>query len=118
MSIEKIRIKTTIKAGSMTWVEGTVLVATKDEPIPTDLLGEIESNTGTVEVLSEKKEPSPSPVKEKKKATIEEAEEVLPADKKAEDEPLSEGTGEQSPTETDEVVGEQPMVLRRKRKIK
>jgi hypothetical protein len=119
MSIEKIRITTTIKAGSIAWAEGTVIIATKDEPIHPALLGEIESNTGTVEVLSEMREPPLSPVKEikKKQISIEEAKEELPAEVKAKEEPLSEKTDEQSSTETGS-GGETPTVLRRKRKIK
>ena len=47
MSIEKVMIKVTLKAGKNIWEEGTVLTA----PLPPDVLDEIYRQTGTVSVI-------------------------------------------------------------------
>ena len=49
MIIEKVLIKTTLKAGNMVWEKGQTLTA----PIPEDILAEVKANTGTVEVLKQ-----------------------------------------------------------------
>ena len=49
MKIEKVLIKTTLKAGQNVWQKGMVLT----QPIPKDILNEIYSNTGTVEILKQ-----------------------------------------------------------------
>ena len=47
MSIEKVLLKVTLKAGKNVWEEGTVLTA----PLPPDILDEIYRNTGTVAIV-------------------------------------------------------------------
>lgn len=47
MSIEKVLIETTLKAGKNVWEKGVVLTA----PLPPDILDEIYRNTGTVKVI-------------------------------------------------------------------
>ena len=49
MIIEKVLIKTTLKAGNVVWQKGQTLTA----PIPEDILAEVKANTGTVEVLKQ-----------------------------------------------------------------
>ena len=46
--IEKVIMKVTLKAGENVWEKGAVLTA----PLPPDILNEMYSNTGTVEVVS------------------------------------------------------------------
>ena len=47
MSIEKVHINTTLKAGKDVWDEGTVLTA----PLPQAILDELYASTGTVSVI-------------------------------------------------------------------
>jgi len=47
MSIEKVMLKVTLKAGKNVWEEGSVLTA----PLPPDILDEIYRQTGTVAVI-------------------------------------------------------------------
>jgi hypothetical protein len=47
MSIEKIRLLKTVKAGSKVWVQGSEI----SSPIPPVLLQEIKLNKNTVEIL-------------------------------------------------------------------
>ena len=50
-TIERVKVKVTLKAGDQEWVEGRIVSA----PIPDVLLEEVRLQTGTVEVLKEGK---------------------------------------------------------------
>ena len=52
MTIEKVRIIKTLKCGNTTYWVGQVYPQ-GDEPIPPDIMREVENHAGTVEVLSE-----------------------------------------------------------------
>ena len=58
MTIEKVLIKTTLKAGNLVWEKGCVLTA----PLPKDILAEIEANTGTTEILAQRRDLFNKPV--------------------------------------------------------
>lgn len=58
MKIEKVRVKTTLKAGSTVWPKGLILT----EPLPKDILNEIYCDTGTVEILKQGRDVSNKPV--------------------------------------------------------
>jgi len=58
MKIEKVLIKTTLKAGQIVWQKGMVLT----EPLPKDILNEIYCDTGTVEILKQGRDVSNKPV--------------------------------------------------------
>jgi len=58
MKIEKVLIKTTLKAGQIVWEKGMILT----EPIPKDILNEIYRNTGMVEILKQGRDMSSKPV--------------------------------------------------------
>jgi len=58
MKIEKVRVKTTLKAGKTVWQKGLILT----EPLPKDILNEIYCNTGTVEVLKQGRDISNKPI--------------------------------------------------------
>jgi len=49
MKVEKVRVKTTLKAGNIVWQKGDVLTT----PLPKDILNEVYCNTGTVEILKQ-----------------------------------------------------------------
>lgn len=50
---ERVKVKTTLKAGNKVWLEGEILTP----PLPEDILKEIHRNTGTVEVITVGKVP-------------------------------------------------------------
>ena len=58
MTIEKVLIKTTLKAGNLVWEKGCILTT----PLPKDILAEIEANTGTIEILEQGRDISNKPV--------------------------------------------------------
>ena len=58
MKIEKVRVKTTLKAGKTVWPKGLILT----EPLPKDILNEIYCVTGTVEILKQGRAASNKPV--------------------------------------------------------
>jgi hypothetical protein len=58
MKIEKVRVKTTLKAGKDVWQKGLILT----EPLPKDILNEIYCDTGTVEILEQGQDMSNKPV--------------------------------------------------------
>ena len=58
MKIEKVRVKTTLKAGQTVWQKGLILT----EPLPKDILNEVYCNTGTVEILKQGRDVSNKPI--------------------------------------------------------
>jgi len=58
MTIEKVLIKTTLKAGNVVWEKGCVLTA----PLPKAILDEVNANTGTIEILKQGRNVSNKPV--------------------------------------------------------
>lgn len=58
MKIEKVRVKTTLKAGKIVWQKGLILT----EPLPKDILNEIYCDTGTVEILKQGMDMSNKPI--------------------------------------------------------
>ena len=58
MTIEKVLIKTTLKAGNVVWEKGCVLTA----PLPKAILDEVNANTGTIEILKQGRDSYNKPV--------------------------------------------------------
>lgn len=58
MKIEKVRVKTTLKAGKTVWPKGLILT----EPLPKDILNEIYCDTGTIEILKQGRAASNKPI--------------------------------------------------------
>lgn len=58
MKVEKVRVKTTLKAGNIVWQKGDILTV----PLPKDILNEVYCNTGTVEILKQGRDITNKPV--------------------------------------------------------
>jgi hypothetical protein len=56
MKIEQVRLKKTLKAGKIVWVEGSYFPNKEYPSIPQDLLLEVALGTGTVEVTKQSEE--------------------------------------------------------------